>query len=221
MTERLTDEERQRLIAGDRASSLPPEEAADLSLLADLLADPSTWAEPGSGLEDAVVQAVMSAAAPAGVTPLRPSRRADGAVHRWRWRILSAAAVLVIIAGAVLAAQRGSKPSFRSELAATGLAPGARGSAAITRNAGGFRVVLDARGLSPLPTGQYYEAWLKGAAGTLVPIGTFSSSDARVTLWSGVSPQVFPTMTVTIESADNNQASSGHVVLAGPVHPST
>ena len=59
---------------------------------------------------------------------------------------------------------------------------------------------------------------MKNAAGTLVPIGTFSSSDGRVTLWSGVSPDDFPTMTVTIEAADNDQASSGRRVLVGEVH---
>jgi hypothetical protein len=97
--------------------------------------------------------------------------------------------------------------------------PGARGSAAISRNDGGFRFTLDASGLSPLPDGEFYEAWLKDPAGTLVPIGTFSSSDARVTLWSGVSPADFATVTVTIESPDNNQASSGRVVMRGDVRP--
>jgi hypothetical protein len=59
---------------------------------------------------------------------------------------------------------------------------------------------------------------LKDASGTLVPIGTFSSSDDRVTLWSGVSPAKFPTLTITIEPVDNNQASSGQRVLMGDVH---
>jgi Anti-sigma-K factor rskA len=69
-----------------------------------------------------------------------------------------------------------------------------------------------------LPNGEYYQAWLKNAAGALVPIGTFSSADASITLWSGVSPRDFPTITVTIESADNHQASSGRRVLVGEVH---
>jgi hypothetical protein len=58
---------------------------------------------------------------------------------------------------------------------------------------------------------------LKNAAGTLVPIGTFSSSDGHVTLWSGVSPKDFPTITVTIESPDNDQESSGRRVLVGEI----
>ena len=56
---------------------------------------------------------------------------------------------------------------------------------------------------------------MKNETGTLVPIGSFSSSDGHVTLWSGVSPDDFRTLTVTIESADNDQASSGRRVLLG------
>ena len=77
--------------------------------------------------------------------------------------------------------------------------------------------MLDAAGLPKLPAGEYYQAWLKNAAGTLVPIGTFSSSDGKVTLWSGVSPKEFSTISVTIEAADGDQGSSGRRVLTGDV----
>ena len=72
--------------------------------------------------------------------------------------------------------------------------------------------------LPPLPPGQYYEAWLKNAQGVSVPIGTFSSSQDYVTLWAGASPDEFPIICVTIEAADNNQASSGQTVLVGQLH---
>ena len=48
----------------------------------------------------------------------------------------------------------------------------------------------------------------------LVPIGTFNEG-TDVTLWAGVSPQDFPTMTITQESADGDQDSSGQRVLVG------
>jgi anti-sigma-K factor RskA len=214
MSERNMRKEREALIAGDDAASLRPEEAADVSLLADLLADPSTWAEPRPELEDSVLDAVMMAPAePANVVPMR--RRAGGS--GWWRAAVAAAAGIVIVVGAFVVTRGGSDPDFESELAATELAPMAGGSVDITQNAGGFRVTLDARGLPPLPAGEYYQAWLKDASGTLVAIGTFSTSDDIVTLWSGVSPADFPTMTVTIESADGEQASSGRVVLAGQV----
>ena len=55
---------------------------------------------------------------------------------------------------------------------------------------------------------------LSGRSGVLVPVGTFN--DGRdVTLWAGVSPKDFSTLTVTRERADGAQASSGEKVLAG------
>ena len=50
----------------------------------------------------------------------------------------------------------------------------------------------------------------------LVPIGTFNEGP-KVTLWAGVSPKIFPTLTVTREQADGDQASSGEKVLVGKV----
>ena len=46
-----TNEEREALIAGEAAKSLASGEADELSLLAGLLGDPSTWAEPATELE--------------------------------------------------------------------------------------------------------------------------------------------------------------------------
>jgi anti-sigma-K factor RskA len=217
MSEHHDDEALRNLLAGDDAGSLAPDEAAELALLADLLGDQSTWAQPRAGLEDAIVNAVENA--PAAVeTPPASSRRHRGPA--WRWRVGSAAAVAAIAVGAIVATLGGgASPDFTAQLAATEAVPGAHASVDITRNEGGFRVVVEASGLAPLPSGQCYEAWLKNGAGTLVPVGTFSSSDDDVTLWSGVSPADFPTMTVTIEPVDNNQASSGHVVLTGSIQP--
>ena len=39
-------------------------------------------------------------------------------------------------------------------------------------------------------------------------------------LWAGVSPRDFPTLTVTREQADGDQASSGEKVLAGEIDTS-
>ena len=213
MNERRSNEERDALLAAE-LGPLEPEQAADVSLLADVLGDPATWSEPDFGLEDAVVHAVADAepAAPTAADTRRRHRRfglAAGAV----------AAAIAIVVGA-LAITGGSSPELKGNLAATALAPGAGGRVDVGHNRAGFRIELYAHGLAALPAGQYYQAWLKNAAGTLVPIGTFSSSDGRITLWSGVSPKDFPTLTVTIEAADNNQASSGRRVLTGEVHGS-
>ena len=220
MNERMTNKEREALITGEWADTLEPDQAADVPFLAALLADPATWADPSASLEYDVVQAVLhDEPSPATVTPLRGRFRGAGRRPRILVPAAAAAAVVAIVVGSLVGGSGGAAPAFTAQLSATGLVPGAHGTANITRNDGGFRMTLDASGLAPLPDGEYYEAWLKDAAGTLVPIGTFSSSDAGVTLWSGVSPAAFATITVTIESPDNNQASSGRVVLRGDVHP--
>ncbi len=139
--------------------------------------------------------------------------------RRLRWAAAPAAAAIATVIGIAALTGSGTGADFTANLAATAAAPTARASVTITKNRAGFRVVLDAHGLPGLPAGSYYEAWLKDAHGTLVPIGTFSSSDGRVTLWSGVSPKEFNAMSVTIEAADGNQASSGDRVLSGEVHP--
>jgi anti-sigma-K factor RskA len=213
MNDRPTHEEREALIAGERAGTLEPGEAEELALLADLLADPSTWSEPRAGLEDAVVQAVSDAPA---------SRARPGRTSR-RWRIavgaVAAAAAIVVVLGIVVATTGTTGPQYEAALQGTPLAPGAHGAAGIVKEDAGYRVTLDASGLPRLPAGSFYQAWLRDPRGTLVPIGTFSSSNGKVTLWSGVSPDRFTAFTVTIERADGNQASSGRRVLAGPVRP--
>jgi hypothetical protein len=109
-----------------------------------------------------------------------------------------------------------SGESFHSALAATELAPDAKGEATLTKTSSGWRIELDATGLPRLEGGRFYEAWMRNAAGVLVPVGTFNEG-RKVTLWAGVSPKNFTTLTVTREEADGDQASSGEKVLVGAV----
>jgi hypothetical protein len=125
-------------------------------------------------------------------------------------------AALAVAVGVAVFSSGTSAVRFHTALAATGLAPGATGSATLTKTTSGWRIELDATGLPRLDTGRFYEAWLRNAAGTLVPIGTFNEGRA-VTLWAGVSPEDFTTLTVTRERADGDQASSGEKVLVGTV----
>ena len=101
-------------------------------------------------------------------------------------------------------------------LADGSLAPDAGGKATLTKTPSGWRVELHATGLPRLEGGRFYQAWLRNGAGVLVPLGTFN--DGRdVTLWSGVSPQTFNTLTVTRELADGDQDSSGERVLVATI----
>jgi Anti-sigma-K factor rskA, C-terminal len=128
----------------------------------------------------------------------------------------AAAVAAAAVIGAVVLGGGGSTPGFRAALAATSLAPGAHGEATLTRRPSGWQVELDATGLPRLADGAFYEAWLRNDAGVLVPIGTFN--DGRdVTLWAGVAPDRFTTLTVTRERVDGDQSSSGEKVLVGTV----
>jgi len=161
--------------------------------------------------------------APAGLRARIETQRRAGDIrggHRRRPVLVGAVASAVAVAalGAVLIAvsSRSSGERFRAVLSATPLAPGAGGDATLTRTSSGWRIELDATRLPRLAGGRFYEAWLRNAAGVLVPIGTFNEP-RKVTLWAGVSPRDFTTLTVTREQADGDQASSGEKVLAGPV----
>ena len=68
MNDRPTNEQREALIANEHAGALQASEPAELSLVAELLADESMWTEPRAGLEDAVVRAIVDGAPPADRT---------------------------------------------------------------------------------------------------------------------------------------------------------
>jgi anti-sigma-K factor RskA len=129
---------------------------------------------------------------------------------------VGAASVLAVAIGLTVARTGSSAERFHAALGPTGLVSGAAGEATLTRTTAGWRIELDASGLPRLDRGRFYEAWLRSAAGVLVPVGTFNEGP-KVTLWAGVSPKDFPTLTVTRERADGDQGSSGEKVLVGAV----
>ncbi len=128
----------------------------------------------------------------------------------------AATAVLAVAVGVAVFRSGTSGERLHAALAATDLAPGASGEATLTKTASGWRIELGATELPRLAGGRFYEAWLRNSAGVLVPIGTFNEG-RHVTLWAGVSPKDFPTLTVTREQADGDQTSSGEKVLVGTV----
>jgi hypothetical protein len=128
----------------------------------------------------------------------------------------AATTVLAVAVGSAVFRSSTSAERFHAALAATDLVRGARGAATLTRTSSGWRIELSATGLPRLAGGRYYEAWLRNTAGVLVPIGTFNEG-RHVTLWAGVSPRNFTTLTVTRERADGDQTSSGAKILVGTV----
>ena len=151
------------------------------------------------------------------------ARRRAGSARAPRRVLLAGAAAAAIVGavalGLIVSGSSTSPEQFHAALGATPSLPSASGEATLTKTSSGWRIELDASGLPRLDSGRFYEAWLRDGAGVLVPIGTFNEGKA-VTLWAGVSPEGFPTLTVTREQANGNQASSGEKVLVGTVEPS-
>jgi anti-sigma-K factor RskA len=128
----------------------------------------------------------------------------------------AAAVVAAVVVGVNVLGSSTSGETFHAALSATQLVPGASGEATLTKTSSGWRIELDTTGLPRLDGGRFYEAWLRRRDGVLVPVGTFNEGRG-VTLWAGVSPVNFTTLTVTREQADGDQGSSGKKILVGNV----
>ena len=197
---------------------LPSEERA---ALLDRVAASPELAERLAVQERAVALASGAGAqveAPAGLrTRIEAERRRRRVPAARRLSLIGAVAAAAVAVAIGLAVSRSgtSGQHFNVALAAPA-ASGAEGEAVLTKTPSGWRIELQAAGLPRLDGGRFYEAWLKNAAGVLVPVGTFNDG-RKVTLWAGVSPRTFTTLTVTRERADGDQASSGDKVLAGRV----
>ena len=188
---------------------LTPAERAEIERVHGVLANPSVWAEPPLDLQERVVAAVAEEA--------RGGRR----LRRIRYSLMAVAAGVALAVGVTVGVQvtREEPVQFAASLTGTRLAPDAAANVTLTKTNSGWKIGLHATGLPRRTDGEFYEAWLKSDAGLLVPIGTFNEG-TDVTLWSGVGPSTFPTLTVTKEVADGNQASSGQVVLIGQANES-
>jgi hypothetical protein len=188
---------------------LTPAERAEIERIDHVLADEAVWMEPPAHLQEAVVAAV---AAESGA---RTRRR------RLRLALVGVAATVLLAVGVTVGVQqtRDDPVQFAASLSGTELAPDATGDVTMTKTPSGWDIRLHATGLPRREDGEFYEAWLKDDSGLLVPIGTFNDG-REVTLWAGVPPSAFSTMTITQEVADGDQASSGQVVLVGEAEES-
>ena len=189
-------------------------EVAGSTELADRLAEQQrAVAFARSAAEEVVAPAALRAR----IEEQRRARHARPARHRPFVVIGAAAAAVAAAAIAFVVVSSGtSGERLKAALGPTALDPGASGEATLMKTSSGWRITLDATGLPRLDDGRFYEGWLRNRAGVLVPIGTFNEG-RNVTLWAGVSPKDFPTLSITRERADGNQASSGQKVLIGTV----
>jgi hypothetical protein len=218
----MSQDDRIAYLAGVGDAPLSSEDTAQAQRLQGILSDEALWVEPDPALEQRVADLITSAAGASppdsGTAPVTPITRPR--LHRRRYTALGIAAAIVLAVGLTVGisiAVSNSGPGatkFAATLHGTPLAPGASGTATLTQTTSGWRIHLNAIGLPRLDNGRFYQAWLKKAAGTAIPIGTFNEG-RDVTLWAGVPPSDYGTMTVTRQTAQSGPASSGQVVLIG------
>ena len=226
------DDDRVAYLAGEEGSDIDEVTRADLDELRALLGDETLWATPPAALEADIVAAIAAEAAaqpaarsdrpatpspdvprdriPATVTPIAERRS-----RRLRIALGAAAAVVALAVAGVVVTRSGGDTGTDVALEADTI-PGASGTANLLRTDSGWRIELDATGLPRRDDGEFYEAWLRNPDGVLVSIGTFNEP-TDVTLWAGVTPAVFSTLTVTAEVADGDPSSSGIRVLVGTI----
>ena len=198
-------------LAPDRRAALETRVAASPEL-ADRLAEQQRAVALARSAADEVE---VPAALRESIEAQRRGRRAE-TPRRLVLITAAATAVLAVAVGLSVFGSDTSPESFRAALGPTPLLPKADGDATLTKTSSGWRIELDATGLPRLENGRFYQAWLRDTAGVGIPIGTFNES-RDVTLWAGVSPEDFTTLTVTRERADGDQASSGETVLVGDI----
>jgi hypothetical protein len=225
----VSDDDVLAYLLGDTDITPATHDSARLEHTRELLGQPTLWVEPSPDLEHRVIAAVTAAAAKpspgaalvdqdgAQVIPVGRGRR-----PRWiRNTVLAVAASVLLAVGVAIATDTSSHPSrsmqYAASLSGTPLAPGVSGSVTLTQTSSGWRIHLTATGLPRRDNGNYYQGWLKNATGTLIPIGTFNEA-TDVTLWAGVPPSDYPTITVTKQQANSGPVSSGQKVLTGLSH---
>lgn len=174
--------------------------------------------------------AVPPADPTASTPPLAPAVSVTGPVGpgwlaglraRWRrlaWAVPATAVAAALFTVGVLAVDRALQPDeARAEvyaIAASQLAPQARGEVRVSDTPSGFSIVVDVQGMPAAAPGSYYAAWLRGPEG-IVPLGSFHmrGTGTPVRLWSGVPPDRYPDLVVTLQAEGDPLVPSQLVVF--------
>ena len=186
---------------------------------------PTTWAQPPAGLweriaAEAGVPAVADIEADPGpndldntplapVTPLRPSRRPVP------WILGAVAAVLALVVGVAVLANRPANTDVVASVALDplGEAPFGSGKAKLIDDGGQYRLKVDTVDLDP--GDGFLEVWvIDTEVSKLVSLGPMRP-DGTYDLPSGLDPEQFPVVDVSVEPLDGDPAHSGDSVLRG------
>ncbi|MGD2101664.1 MAG: anti-sigma factor [Acidimicrobiia bacterium] len=201
----MTDERADYLASGSEGES-PDREGLDR--IRHILGQDSTWSEPPPEVADRLMATI-------GEDDLAPSLP-PSPNRRWPW-IAAAAAGVVLVVAAALTGILGSGDEQSIVMAGTSIEPTATGHASITDSGSGWWIRLEVEGLPAAGEGTYYEAWLWNDQGDGISVGTFHLRDHRspVVLWSGVDPEAYPSLWVTLEPEDGDPSASEQIVMRG------
>jgi anti-sigma-K factor RskA len=183
------------------------EEAQELQLAHERLADLaySTGAPP----EDLKARVV------AGI----PRREASRRVPTWVAAVAAAFCVLAVLAVIITPDLFGGRAMASANLGPTGRAPGAGGEVSIRGTGENMEMRLEAWGLPPCKSEQYYELWLV-EGDERVSAGSFSvgqSGRVEVTLSAPNFAASYPSVGVTAEY-DKDPTASDAKMLSGELH---
>jgi anti-sigma-K factor RskA len=183
------------------------EEGQELQLAHERLADLaySTGAPP----EDLKARVV------AGI----PRREASRRVPTWVAAVAAAFCVLAVLAVIITPDLFGGRAMASANLSPTGRAPGAGGEVSIRGTGENMEMRLEAWGLPPCKSEQYYELWLV-EGDERVSAGSFSvgqSGRVEVTLSAPNFAASYPSVGVTAEY-DKDPTASHAKMLSGELH---
>src|SRR5215210_8517310 len=183
------------------------EEAQELRLVHERLADLaySTEAPPGD----------LKARVVAGI----PRREASRRVPTWVAAVAAAFCVLAVLAVIITPDLFGDRAMASANLSPTGRVPGAGGEVSIRGTGENMEMRLEAWGLPPCKSEQYYELWLV-EGDERVSAGSFTvgqSGRVDVTLSAPNFAATYPKVGVTAEY-DKDPRASDAKMLSGELH---
>lgn len=204
----MTEEHSEYLASG---SGEKPADHERLDMIRAILADEATWSEPPPGVGDAVIASIAASSEPGSQSD---SGRTPGS--RLLAGVAAAAAVLVLIVGLFIALDEETGEIVMA-VEGTELEAEASGRATLVPTGDGWSIQLEVSDLPAAEPGSYYEGWMWNDEGQGVSIGTFHlrGGGDTVILWSGVSPDDYPSIWVTHEDEDGDPSASERVVLRG------
>lgn len=200
----MADERSEYLASG---TGPEPDDRERIDSIRAVLGDQNTWAEPPPDVADRVVTAIGEQA--------KPDLESRG--RSWGWAAVGIAAAAVVALVLAFSGVFSGSATTVVAMSGTDLQPDVTGQAAIQETGSGWWIELDLANLPSAKPGTYYEAWVWNDSGQGVSIGTFHFRETAdpIVMWSGVDPDDYPSVWVTLEDEDGDPSASERIVVWG------